>query len=126
MKERPVGPSRTFSPHAQTFAREATHEDLDRLVRKFAEAAAMAVDTGFSGIEVHAGHGYLLSQFLCPWNNRRRDEFGGSLENRARFPRQVMRAVYAATAGRAAVCRPRRNGSSPSDYRLRPRASRHG
>lgn len=103
MKERPIGPSRTFSPHAQTFAREASPADLDRLARKFAEAAAMAVDTGFSGIEVHAGHGYLISQFLCPWNNRRRDEFGGSLENRARFPRQVMRAVYEATAGRAAV-----------------------
>ena len=103
MKERPVGPSRTFSPHAQTFAREATPEDLERLTGKFAEAAAMAVDAGFSGIEVHAGHGYLISQFLCPWNNRRRDEFGGSLENRARFPRQVMRAVYESTAGRAAV-----------------------
>ena len=103
MKERPVGPSRTFSPHAQTFAREASRSDLTRISGKFADAARMAADAGFSGVEVHAGHGYLLSQFLCPWNNRRRDEYGGSLENRARFPREVLRAVYEATAGRAAV-----------------------
>jgi len=103
MKERPVGPSRTFSPHAQTFAREASDADLERLVGKFAEAAKNAVDAGFEGVEVHAGHGYLLSQFLCPWNNRRRDGYGGSLENRARFPRQVMRAVHEAAGGRAAV-----------------------
>ena len=52
---------------------------------------------------MHLGHGYLLSQFLCPWNNRRRDAYGGSLENRARFPRRVLRAVREASAGRAAV-----------------------
>lgn len=103
MKERPVGPSRTFSPHAQTFARKASDADLERLTGKFADAARLAVDAGFEGVEVHAGHGYLLSQFLCPWNNRRRDRFGGSLENRARFPRQVLRAVHEAVGGRAAV-----------------------
>lgn len=103
MKERPVGPSRTFSPHAQTFAREASEADLERLAAKFGEAAHMAVEAGFDGLEVHAGHGYLLSQFLCPWNNRRRDEWGGSLENRARFPRRVMRAVHETAGGRAAV-----------------------
>lgn len=96
---RPLGPSATFSLHAQTFARALTAADLDRLEREFAAAARIAVDAGFDGLEVHVGHGYLLSQFLSPYNNRRRDEWGGSLENRARFPRRIVRAVRAA-AGR--------------------------
>jgi 2,4-dienoyl-CoA reductase-like NADH-dependent reductase (Old Yellow Enzyme family) len=91
------------SPHAQTFARAMQDEDFDALTRAFADAARMAIDAGFDGIEVHAGHGYLLSQFLCPWNNRRKDQWGGSLENRARFPRQVLAAVKDAATGRAAV-----------------------
>ncbi|MDJ0785283.1 MAG: NADH:flavin oxidoreductase [Myxococcota bacterium] len=102
-KAAPIGPSRTFSAHAQTFSRAMQPADFDRLERAFADAAAAAVDTGFDGIEIHLGHGYLLSQFLCPWNNRRKDEWGGSLENRARFPRRVLRAVKEAVAGRAAV-----------------------
>jgi 2,4-dienoyl-CoA reductase-like NADH-dependent reductase (Old Yellow Enzyme family) len=97
---RPIGPSGTFSVHAQRFARAMSTADLDRMERDFAAAARLAVDAGFDALEVHVGHGYLLSQFLCPYNNRRRDEYGGSLENRARFPRRVLRAVRAA-AGRA-------------------------
>jgi 2,4-dienoyl-CoA reductase-like NADH-dependent reductase (Old Yellow Enzyme family) len=96
---RPLGPSGTFSIHAQRFARAMTAADLDRVERDFATAARIAVDAGFDALEVHVGHGYLLSQFLSPYNNRRRDEYGGSLENRARFPRRVVRAVRAA-AGR--------------------------
>jgi 2,4-dienoyl-CoA reductase-like NADH-dependent reductase (Old Yellow Enzyme family) len=99
----PVGPSRTFSPHAQAFSRAASEDDLARLERDFAQAARFAGEAGFDGVEVHVGHGYLLSQFLCPWNNRRRDRFGGSLENRARFPRQVLRAVRDAAGPRVAV-----------------------
>ncbi len=53
----------------------------------------MLRDAGFDAIEVHIGHGYLLSAFLSPKLNRRRDDFGGSLENRARFPLDVVRAV---------------------------------
>ena len=99
----PLGPSRQFSPHAQAFSRAMTAEDLERTAAGFADAARLAVEAGFDALEIHAGHGYLLSQFLCPWNNRRRDEYGGSLENRARFPRRVARAVREATGGRAAV-----------------------
>jgi len=102
-RTRPVGPSRTFSPHAQAFARAADEADLERLVRDFADAARLAARAGFDGIEVHAGHGYLLSQFLCPWNNRRRDAYGGSLEARARFPRRVLRAVREAAGPGVAV-----------------------
>lgn len=103
IKRKPLGPSRTFSPHAQTFSKAMTDEDLERTVRGFADAARLAVETGFDALEVHCGHGYLLSQFLCPWNNRRKDEYGGSLENRARFPRRVMRAVREAAGPGVAV-----------------------
>ena len=100
---RPIGPSRAFSPHAQSVSRAMTDDDLSRVASDFARSARLAVECGFDAIEVHAGHGYLLSQFLCPWNNRRTDRWGGSLENRARFPREVLRAVRDATSGRAAV-----------------------
>ncbi len=96
---RPLGPSGTFSIHAQRFARALTDADLDRVERDYATAARIAVDAGFDALEVHVGHGYLLSQFLTPYNNRRRDQYGGSLANRARFPRRVVQAVRAA-AGR--------------------------
>jgi 2,4-dienoyl-CoA reductase-like NADH-dependent reductase (Old Yellow Enzyme family) len=99
----PVGPSRTFSPHAQAFSRAMQADDFERLTRAFADAARLSVRAGFDAIEVHVGHGYLLSQFLSPYNNRRRDQWGGSLENRARFPRQVLRAVREAAGGSVAV-----------------------
>ena len=100
---RPLGPSGTFSLHAQRFARAMSEQDLDRVERDFAAAARIAVDAGFDALEIHLGHGYLLSQFLCPYNNRRRDAYGGSLENRARFPRRVVRAVRAAAGWNVAV-----------------------
>jgi 2,4-dienoyl-CoA reductase-like NADH-dependent reductase (Old Yellow Enzyme family) len=100
---RPLGPSGTFSIHAQRFARAMTAADLDRVERDFAAAARLAVDAGFDALEIHVGHGYLLSQFLSPYNNRRRDQFGGSLENRARYPRRVLHAVRAAAGREVAV-----------------------
>jgi 2,4-dienoyl-CoA reductase-like NADH-dependent reductase (Old Yellow Enzyme family) len=53
----------------------------------------MAIEAGFDAVEIHAGHGYLLSQFLSPWTNNRKDKYGGSLENRLRFPVSVIRHV---------------------------------
>jgi len=103
MGMRPIGPSRSFSPHAQAFSRAMSPEQLDQVIGEFADATRLAVEAGFDAIEVHVGHGYLLSQFLCPYNNRRRDRWGGSLENRARFPRQVLRAVREAAGPGAAV-----------------------
>src|SRR5262245_48242317 len=99
----PVGPSRMFSPHAQAFSRAMTADDFHRLSDAFAGATRLAVEAGFDAVEVHLGHGYLLSQFLSPYNNRRRDQWGGSLDNRARFPRQVLRAVRDAAGTQAAV-----------------------
>jgi 2,4-dienoyl-CoA reductase-like NADH-dependent reductase (Old Yellow Enzyme family) len=90
---RPIGPSRVFNPAGLAFSRAATAEDLDKMEADFAQAAIGAVGAGFDALEIHLGHGYLLSQFLSPFTNRRRDEYGGSIENRARFPRRVLRAV---------------------------------
>jgi 2,4-dienoyl-CoA reductase-like NADH-dependent reductase (Old Yellow Enzyme family) len=101
--EAPLGPSRHFSPHAQAFSRALGEGDLGRIEAAFADAARLAVAAGFDALEVHVGHGYLLSQFLSPWNNRRRDAWGGPLENRARFPRRVLAAVREAAGPAVAV-----------------------
>jgi 2,4-dienoyl-CoA reductase-like NADH-dependent reductase (Old Yellow Enzyme family) len=69
---------------------------LDRVREQFAHAARRAAHLGFEGIEVHTAHGYLLHEFLSPLSNRRTDEYGGSLENRLRFPLEVFDAVRAA------------------------------
>ena len=67
--------------------------DMDRVLDEFVRAARMAARAGFDMIEIHAAHGYLLSSFITPLANRREDEYGGSLDNRLRFPLEVIRAV---------------------------------
>ncbi|OPY65554.1 MAG: NADH oxidase [Syntrophorhabdaceae bacterium PtaU1.Bin034] len=88
----PIGPS---VPETTTrFAgREMTHDDIERVIRDFADAAVRTRAAGFDALQIHAGHGYLISQFLSPLYNQRRDEYGGSIENRARFLREIMRAI---------------------------------
>lgn len=100
---RPIGPSSTLSPHGQAISRKMDSEDFRRVRNQFAEAARLAVAAGFDALEVHLGHGYLLSQFLCPYNNRRTDDYGGSIENRARFPREVLVAVRDAAGPDVAI-----------------------
>jgi 2,4-dienoyl-CoA reductase-like NADH-dependent reductase (Old Yellow Enzyme family) len=70
-----------------------TEAQIQQKIDAFAEAALLAKQSGFDAVEIHAGHGYLLSQFLSPWTNHRQDHFGGSLENRVRFPAAVIRHV---------------------------------
>ena len=70
-----------------------THEDIDRVVEQFGAAAARAKVAGFDGIELHAGHGYLISSFISPKTNTRTDEYGGSLENRTRLLMRVIAAI---------------------------------
>jgi 2,4-dienoyl-CoA reductase-like NADH-dependent reductase (Old Yellow Enzyme family) len=75
----------------------------DLVVRSFGEAVHIARESGFDAVEVHAGHGYLISQFLSPYTNRRKDIYGGSLENRSRFMREVMAEVMAAAGSGTGV-----------------------
>jgi NADPH2 dehydrogenase len=99
----------TVAPSAIPFAadwhtpREATTDDIERIVAAFARAAERAVRLGFEVIEVHGAHGYLLHQFLSPVSNQRTDEYGGSLENRMRFPLRVFEAVKAVCPPEVAV-----------------------
>ncbi|MDE6811685.1 MAG: NADH:flavin oxidoreductase [Muribaculaceae bacterium] len=81
----PVAPNTGFNLYSPTICRGLRKDELKGLARQFGEAVDTARDAGFDCVEVHAGHGYLISQFLSPYTNRRRDEFGGSLENRMHF-----------------------------------------
>ncbi|WPH03986.1 Hypothetical protein R9X50_00686900 [Acrodontium crateriforme] len=74
-----------------------TVEEIQIVVKQFASAAKLASDAGFKGVELHAAHGYLLSQFLSPLSNTRTDDYGGSPKNRARIIKEIMAAVRAAT-----------------------------
>ena len=81
-----------WSPRNQV-PREMTHADMDRVCVQYIAAARMAGRAGFDMLELHYAHGYLLSAFITPLTNRRRDEYGGSLECRMRFPLELFRAV---------------------------------
>ena len=78
---------------AEIYPRPLAIEEIHGIVQKFADAAKRAVTAGFDAVEIQAGHGYLLNQFLSPLTNDRTDEFGGSKENRARFTTLVLKAV---------------------------------
>jgi 2,4-dienoyl-CoA reductase-like NADH-dependent reductase (Old Yellow Enzyme family) len=95
---RPKGPSAVRLEMLGQYCtpRALTEEEILDLVRRFANAAAIARETGFTGVQVHGAHGYLISSFLSPVTNLRADAWGGSLENRARFLLEVVRAVRAA------------------------------
>ncbi|MCU0579272.1 MAG: NADH:flavin oxidoreductase [Desulfobacterota bacterium] len=88
----PLAPSAVATTGKVT-PRALTTEEIRELIRKFAAAALRAQAAGFDLVELHGGTGYLLSQFLSPRTNRREDAYGGSLENRLRFPLEVIRAV---------------------------------
>lgn len=85
------------------FRRAMTERDMDRMVNLFVIAAERCYDAGFDAVEIHMGHGYLLNQFLSPLDNQRTDVYGGSAENRARFPARVLKAVKKAVGDRIAV-----------------------
>jgi 2,4-dienoyl-CoA reductase-like NADH-dependent reductase (Old Yellow Enzyme family) len=78
-----------------TLPRELTVAEIERIVQRFADAASRCRRAGFDGVQIHAGHGYLINQFLTPYTNRRTDAYGGSFENRLRFLRDIYRAIRA-------------------------------
>lgn len=98
-----LSPSRHFHATTISWAKEASLNDIRRITEAHAEAARRAVRAGFDAVEVHLGHNYLASSFLSPKVNHRTDAYGGSLENRARFSREIMRAVHDAVGGKIAV-----------------------
>ena len=81
----PVGASSGFNLYSPTFVRGLKKEELPEMARAYGHAVNLAREAGFDAVEIHAGHGYLISQFLSPYTNRRKDCFGGSLENRMRL-----------------------------------------
>jgi 2,4-dienoyl-CoA reductase-like NADH-dependent reductase (Old Yellow Enzyme family) len=99
--KQPVGPSRLFNEYGfmsgLAFSKEMDKDDMERISDAFALSALKLKDAGFDAVEVHMGHGYLLSQFFSPWTNRRKDDYGGTIENRARYPLEVFRKVKQAT-----------------------------
>lgn len=88
-----VAPSAIPCPVMQEMPREMTKEEIKQLIRNFEDTAARAREAGFDGVEIHLGHGYLLAGFLSLYSNKRTDEYGGSLRNRARVPLQIYDAI---------------------------------
>lgn len=103
----PRGPSAGFNAYGLAsglpLVRALRQEEIEAIVEAYAGAAARAVRAGFDAVELHVGHGYLLSQFLSPATNRRRDRWGGSLENRLRLPVAVVRRVRDAVGSQVAL-----------------------
>jgi 2,4-dienoyl-CoA reductase-like NADH-dependent reductase (Old Yellow Enzyme family) len=97
-----LAPSRRLSPSGE-ITRAVTDRDIARITEAYRRGAQVAVDAGFDCIEIHLGHNYLLSAFLSPKLNRRSDRWGGSLVDRARFPRQVVNAVKEVVGDSVAV-----------------------
>ena len=100
---RPLGASSGFNLYSPTFVHGMTRKEIDEVVEAYGHAVELAIQAGFDAVEIHAGHGYLISQFLSPYTNKRKDEFGGSLENRMRFMKMVMEKVVAAGKGKVAI-----------------------
>ena len=99
----PLSPSGGLNIYSPTWTRKMTREDIQHVVQSFADSVGIARQSGFDAVEIHAGHGYLISQFLSPFTNHRNDEFGGSFENRCRFMKMVMRTVMQAAGNDMAV-----------------------
>ncbi len=87
------GPSTMQNENTGTWAKEISKEEIKYLVKAFADAALRVKKSGFDGVEIHGGHGYLLSQFLSPYYNKREDEYGGSIENRGRIIFEIFTAM---------------------------------
>ncbi len=89
----PIAPSAVFSKYSKTTPKEMSVEDIKAVQKAFAMAAVRAAEAGFDGVEIIGSAGYLLTQFLSPLKNQRRDPYGGSFENRIRFPKELISGV---------------------------------
>ncbi len=89
----PVAPSPVYYPIQDSTPRAFTEEEIETLIEAYGAAAGRGVAAGFDGVQIHGAHGYLVSQFISPYTNRREDKWGGSPENRMRFPIEVLRRM---------------------------------
>lgn len=101
--ETPISASGGFNLYSPTFVRGMRKDELPAMAKAYGKAVCLARESGFDSVEIHAGHGYLISQFLSPYTNRRKDEYGGSLENRMKFMDMVMDEVMKAAGSDMAV-----------------------
>lgn len=92
-KARPLAPSGGINWYGPTFPIGMKLRDMEQVKNDFRNAVQIAAESGFDAVEVHAGHGYLISQFLSPYTNKRSDDYGGSFENRKRFMIEILKAV---------------------------------
>lgn len=99
----PVGASSGFNLYSPTLVRGLNPSELPAMARAYGEAVNLAREAGMDAVEIHAGHGYLISQFLSPYTNHRSDEYGGSLSNRMRFMKMCMAEVMKAAGSDMAV-----------------------
>lgn len=99
----PVGASSGFNLYSPTFVRGLRADELPEMAKAYGRSVCLAREAGFDAVEIHAGHGYLISQFLSPSTNHRKDEFGGTLANRMRFMEMVMEEVIKAAGNDMAV-----------------------
>lgn len=99
----PVGASSGFNLYSPTLVRGLKINEIHQIAKDFGNATRLAKQAGFDCVEVHAGHGYLISQFISPYTNHRKDEFGGSLENRMRFMKMCINEVLQAANKEIAV-----------------------
>lgn len=100
---RAVGPSKFVNPSSREYCREITRPEIKHVVDQFATATEVAIESGFDAVEMHFGHLYLPSSFLSPLLNRRKDDYGGGIENRARFVREIAQRVREVAGNRIAV-----------------------
>lgn len=99
----PVGASSGFNLYSPTIVRGLNPSELPAMAKAYGEAVNLAREAGMDAVEIHAGHGYLISQFLSPYTNHRTDEYGGSLTNRMRFMKMCMAEVMKAAGSDMAV-----------------------
>ena len=99
----PISASTGFNIYSPTFVRGMKQSEIVAMAKAYGKAVLLAREAGMDAVEVHAGHGYLISQFLSPYTNHRKDEYGGSLENRMRFMKMCMEEVMTAAGSDMAV-----------------------
>lgn len=99
----PVSASNGFNLYSPTLHRKLSEKEMIEMAKDFGNGVRLAREAGFDCVEVHAGHGYLISQFLSPYTNRRRDQYGGPLKNRMKFMQMCMSEVMEAAKGDMAI-----------------------